>query len=142
LLVEFASLWLDLPEAWVDVTDDLPPDSPPTLARPDGIGAIQFTVARYATGTVPQFSEANLREMLARQTAAATGLDIQAELVEGLHIVGGTRVLEENALGAWYVSDGFNLAFVTYVGQGSAELVEGEISDTRDIVNSIIFFIE
>jgi len=43
-------LLLDLPADWFDVTDDLPRDAPPTLARNSGVGALQFSIARYHSG--------------------------------------------------------------------------------------------
>src|SRR4051794_33045611 len=51
--VQFYGLSFDLPEAWADITQDVPGGSPPSLARPTGAGAIQFSIAKYRGGEEP-----------------------------------------------------------------------------------------
>ena len=48
MLVKFCGLEFDLPNDWEDVTDG--DDSPPALARPDGVGAVQFSFASRTDG--------------------------------------------------------------------------------------------
>jgi hypothetical protein len=50
----FANVFLYLPWGWIDVTDDLPAGSPPTLSRGEkAVGALQFSTALYVTGARP-----------------------------------------------------------------------------------------
>lgn len=51
---------------WEDITDAVEADDPPfSLARGDGVGALQFSVALYTSGPVPDPSPADLEEMVA-----------------------------------------------------------------------------
>lgn len=51
--VECHGLRFDLPDKWVDVTDDLPPGTAAILARPTGVGAAKFSISRYQGGEDP-----------------------------------------------------------------------------------------
>jgi hypothetical protein len=44
--VAFETFAVDVPCGWADITDTVDADSPPyTLAHPNGVGALQFSVA-------------------------------------------------------------------------------------------------
>lgn len=60
----FADVLIELPAGWADVGDDMPEGAPPTLARVDGVGALQFSVARYQSGANPNIHEDDLDELL------------------------------------------------------------------------------
>ncbi|HSO31026.1 MAG TPA: hypothetical protein VLT33_00880, partial [Labilithrix sp.] len=60
----FAGLTMVIPDGWSDVTDDLPAGTPCTLARPDGIGALQFSRAHYRGGVVPEITVEDLESLL------------------------------------------------------------------------------
>src|SRR5436190_2710638 len=61
----FANLWLTLPPGWVDVTDDLPNGTPPTLGRGEkGWGALQISSARYNGGDKPRIDRHALQSLL------------------------------------------------------------------------------
>jgi len=62
----FADVRISLLEGWVDVTDDLPEGTPPTLAKPEGVGALQFSVAKYRAGAKPNVSEDDLEALLVK----------------------------------------------------------------------------
>jgi hypothetical protein len=59
--MDFAGLVLDVPKAWSDLTDNLEPGSPPTLAPDHGFGFLQFTVATYVSGKKPNIGLDNLK---------------------------------------------------------------------------------
>jgi len=61
---EFAGLRIQLATDWVDITHDLDSGSPPTLAKPTGFGAFQFTVARYVSGDRPNIGAVALADLL------------------------------------------------------------------------------
>src|SRR6266404_5571669 len=50
---------------WFDVTDELEVGAPFTLARSDGFGALQFSLATYKSGQVPAIGLDQLRQLLA-----------------------------------------------------------------------------
>ena len=128
-----------IPDGWSDVTDDLPAGTPCTLARPDGIGALQFSRAHYRGGVVPEITVEDLESLLeafakSRGLAAPVikrGMGRHAFVWCDLHS-GGELVR------VWYVSDGRDVAMVSYV----AEVLEGvqlarEIQDATDILMSV-----
>lgn len=116
LRVSFYGLSLGLPDGWVEITDDLPDGSPPTLARSDGVGAAQFSIALYASGKAPHVGQQDLRDLLqdfASQHAINIGavIDVEAKC----NCAYATGESEGHLLGVWYLSDGENIALVTYV---------------------------
>ena len=70
----FSGMKTMLPESWIDVTDDLPDGSPITLAKPDGIGALQFTFAKYQAGALPEVGVDDLHKLLVPTVDTADGL--------------------------------------------------------------------
>lgn len=140
--VGFGSLIAELPDGWVDVTDDLPEGSPITLARQDGVGALQFTVARYKSGAVPNVTVAELKKMLA-QFADSKGLGAPVEEHEGrgvhLYISGDFQVAGET-IRVWYVTNGRDVALVTYVTQDAeTSRIHAELQDAARIVQTVRF---
>lgn len=55
-LCTFADVHIILPNDWVDVSDDMPEGTPPTLAKPDGVGALQFSVGSIGPAPTPRSS--------------------------------------------------------------------------------------
>ncbi|MEZ4373464.1 MAG: hypothetical protein R3B07_21770 [Polyangiaceae bacterium] len=138
---EFATLKLKLPATWRDGTQD-GEDLPPTLVREQGVGSLQFSVARYASGEAPNMTLADLRELLSARIARH-GLQSKA-LTEHSRAtrmsVRGRCWDSDVACSLWMLSNGSDIAFVSYVfiredGEPSAE----ELSEAEAIVNSIEF---
>lgn len=63
-LCTFADVRVSLLNGWVDVSNNMPEGTPPTLAKPEGVGALQFSVGRYRAGTDPQFRPEDLDTLL------------------------------------------------------------------------------
>jgi hypothetical protein len=117
---------------WRDVTRELEVTDPPwTLARPDGVGVFQFSVAHYQRGAVPNASSDVLLSLL-RDFASSHELgeptDVAAEAGE-LRIAAGSFRQRDSFIRAWYISDGRSFARITYTcafGRQQAELSECE----------------
>lgn len=114
--VTFAGLHIALPTDWDDITTELPSDTPPTLARCNGVGALQFSVAKYVSGPVPDIDATELRGFLT-DLGSRRGLSISSlsagvgrnRFVVGTHEAGGELIR------VWYVTNARDLALVTYV---------------------------
>lgn len=123
---------IGLVEGWRDITDEVESDAPPfTLARAEGMGAFQLSFAFYQSGQYPDASAAVLLSML-RKFAHARDLGEPADIateVGGLHLAGASFRWQDDFLRVWFVSDGSNLAQVTYTcvwGGQAAELQDCE----------------
>ena len=63
--IPFKMFTVVAPDGWEDVTDSLEIEGPPfTLARADGVGALQFSIATYSGGERPDPSPDDLLEMV------------------------------------------------------------------------------
>ncbi|WP_165228344.1 hypothetical protein [Aquisphaera insulae] len=125
---------------WEDFTETIEADEPPfTLARGDGAGALQFSIALFTNGPVPNPTPDQLYEMVLR-FAEARGLDAPAEVVlesSPLRLAAGSFEWGEDFLRIWQVSDGRNFAFVTYTCESGQQ--GRELGDAERIVRSIRF---
>ena len=117
---------------WCDITDEVEaPDPPWTLAKPDGVGAFQFSIATYQSGPIPNPTPQVLLTLL-RDFAMSKHLGEPADIVteEGeLRIAAASFRQGQNFLRAWYTSDGRSFAKVTYMcawGKQSTELPDCE----------------
>jgi hypothetical protein len=140
LRVEFDVFAVDVPRGWTDVTGTVKADNPPfTLARGDGVGALQFSIALYKGGPAPDSSPSDLGVMVER-FRRESGLGEPAALVTEPGpplLAAGSFAWGDNFLRVWQVSDGRNFAFITYtcaVGEAGPELPACE-----RIVRSIVF---
>ena len=52
---------LDIPDDWFDTTED---SAPFTLTKPDGVGALQFSVGLYESGEAPKLNCSALSSLL------------------------------------------------------------------------------
>src|SRR6185369_447173 len=96
-------------------------------ARPDGVGAFQFSVATYKSGGIPKATPKVLLSLL-RDFAASRELGEPADVVteDGqLPLAAASFHHGDNFLRVWYASDGQSFAKVTYTcawGDQQAEL--------------------
>ena len=139
--VEFYGLRLDLPEAWVDVTEDLPVGSPPSLARPMGAGAIQFSIAKYRGGEEPNVTIDSLRALLA-EFCQRNGMPCDHMVVcKGKLIsVEASSVKNDELIRARYFSNGKDVVLGTYVcsDANNYEMKE-DLKGYERIMNSVDF---
>jgi hypothetical protein len=138
----FANCVLRLPDGWVDVTDELPPGSPPSLAKTHGHGVLQFSVATYSAGKKPGVSSKDLETML-HEFAQDKGLGAPQDMSiqhNGVASVSADFQGQNELIRAWYVSDGVDVALVTYTTQTVDDVKEtGELDEANSIVDSIKF---
>src|SRR2546422_11722629 len=108
---------IDCVEGWCDVTHEVEAtDSPWTLTRPDGVGALQFSAALYRRGPVPAASAAVLHSML-REFARARDLGEPTDIVtvDGeLRLAAASFRWQHDFVRVWYLSTGPSFAQVTY----------------------------
>src|SRR5215467_4641670 len=108
---------IDCIKGWCDVTHDVKGDTPPwTLARPDGVGAFQFSSALYRSGPVPAASAAVLLSML-REFADTQELGELTDIVteDGkLCLAAASFQWRHDFVRVWFVSDGSSFAQITY----------------------------
>lgn len=139
--IQFNGLPLDLPAGWVDVTSDLPAGMPPTLARPNGVGALQFSVARYGVGKDPRISLEDLQDILGRYCESLSR-DFGAHIVSDGDIekVGCISFEDDETLGVWMLSNGFDVVLVTYLATGAHHpTVSKELAEVKLMIETIDF---
>ncbi|HEU6442383.1 MAG TPA: hypothetical protein VFF38_08475 [Microvirga sp.] len=138
----FGGVEATVPGTWRDITDEVEADAPPyTLADPDeGVGALQFSIAAYQGGAMPAPSREELRDMaLGFGKERDCGKPFEERLFTDEFLRGAAMSFrrEEDFLRVWYISDGWNVAFITYVCEWSEQ--DRELSVCEDIVKSVRF---
>lgn len=138
--MQFAGLEMDALPNWFDITHDLEADSPFTLAKDDGIGALQFTFARYEAGKDPRIGAADLKSLL-RKFEAAENLPEPSETSESDGWVSSTYQLPGQLLKVWYLTNGLSVVFATYVAvlPTTTGDLQRELNEASRIVESIAF---
>jgi hypothetical protein len=139
-LYKIGSLRITTPNDWLDVTQKVEERNPPfTLARPDGVGAIQFSIAEYHSGRVPKITLDGLRQFLtdfaqSRELGPGYGFASQENI---LSLAAASFDFEDRFLRVWYCSDGQNVVLVTYNCERGQQ--QAELSDCESIVRSLKF---
>lgn len=138
--VEFAGVAIALPDGWFDVTPDA--GGPSTLARPEGIGAVQLSVAKYKKGAAPAIDRPTLRGLLF-DFGKSRGLGVPTNVTEGegcCQFVAGDFNSDADLVHVWYVSNGSDVALVTYLTQQPLnEDVPLEVRAAHEMVESLEF---
>jgi hypothetical protein len=129
---EFPTFSIVVPHGWQNVTDTVEViDAPFTLARDDGVGALQLSIGSYVRGPDPNPSPEDLLELLqsvADSHALGTPQAITLQQFP-LRLAAASFSTSDGFMRIWCVSDGHSFAFVTYTcesGQQHAELEECE----------------
>jgi hypothetical protein len=139
MLVDFYGLTFDLPAGWLDITEDLGNGAPPTLAKPQGVGVIQFSIARYRSGDDPKITISDLRgflDHLCQHNGLTCGHIIERER----EIV---SVTAECARGemltlAGYFTNGSDLVFATYEClEADRPLIGDELTGARQVFDTL-----
>ncbi|WP_421912656.1 hypothetical protein [Mesorhizobium sp.] len=142
MVVQFYGITFDLPTGWEDITDDLPTGSPPTLAKASGVGAVQFSIAKHRSGKKSNADFGELRSFMVElcQNNLIDTEHISARKFEKIMCVDVISKKADQTLSAWYLSDGDDFAFVTYLALGEEnDRINEELNDTREIISSISF---
>jgi len=135
-----AGLSLAVEKDWSDITDELPSGSPATLARPDGIGVLQFSAAAYKAGALPNIDDQGLQRMLeafGRERGFGEPKNVVA-LVGSSTAVCGDHLDGAGLVRAWYLTNGRDVALVTYVSlDRGSDLTTRELAEVVKMVSSI-----
>jgi len=138
--IVFDSFSVVAPPGWDDYTDSAETDDPPfTLARDDGVGALQFSIGLYSRGRVPDPSPTDLWEMVesfgrTRELGAAREAVLESS---PLRLAAASFDIGEDFLRVWYVSNGRDFGMITYVCEAGREGLE--LGECESIVRSIEF---
>jgi hypothetical protein len=138
--VNYDGLIFDWPEGWLDITADLPPEAPLTLGRPSGHGAIQFSTVKYTGGQRPNITVDDLRSLF-EPFCIQNGLNVaDISIEDALMSCVGANGMSSNSsfLAAWYLSNGNDVVFVTYVSAlPESEQTQIEYNDAVALVGTL-----
>lgn len=133
-------LQITTPAEWLDVTNEIGEANPPfTLAKQDGVGVIQFSVAEYLSGKLPNVTRDVLNELLvdfAQSRELGQGYAFASQPKQPLFTAASFN-FENRFLRVWYCSDGQSIVLVTYNCQEGLQKIE--LSDCESIVHSLKF---
>ena len=140
--IDLGGIEVSAPASWYDITDEVEGENPPyTLAEPEeGVGALQFSSAIHKGGVVPAPSPDDLRNMaldFGKRRSLGDAFDQQIFANGMLRGAGVSYRWEEDFIRVWYVSDGRNLVFITYVCDWVSR--DRELSTCGNIVKSLRF---
>jgi hypothetical protein len=140
---KFGGLEITAVPQWLDVTHEVETESAPfTLARPDGVGALQFSVARYKDGTKPNVQILDLQKLsadfaLSRELGKGFGQGVREQpiLIYAQSFIAGKQFIR-----VWYCSNGQDVVLVTYVCERGREGLE--LSDCEKMVSNLQFDVQ
>ena len=130
-------------DGWCDITDEAQAaDRPWTFAKPDGVGAFQFSVATYESGRRPDPIPHDLLALLQDFAGSAElGEPADVDVENGhLRLVAGSFRFGDDFLRVWYVSDGLSFAKVTYTSAWGTQ--HAELVDCEKMIRTLRFEIE
>lgn len=138
---DFSTFSVDLSPGWGDITADVEADDPPTtVARDDGVGALQFSIGLYESGPRPRGAVDQLQEYL-DGFAESHGLTSPTDTTRESSprgLVAASFQPGDQLVRVWYVSEGGNFAFVTYTCERS-NVEPRELGEAEKIVRSLLF---
>ena len=120
------------PDGWEEITESNGGNpSPLTIAKRDGVGALQFSTALYEEGRQPDPTPDDLLGMVMEFTESRGWGQPNGKTTaqEPIRLGAGSIRDQDWFIRLWYVSDGWNVGFVTYTcewGQQARELEECE----------------
>ncbi|HEX4085788.1 MAG TPA: hypothetical protein VHY22_12820 [Chthoniobacteraceae bacterium] len=134
------NLIITAPGPWKDITDPVEgSDVPFTLAKDDGTGALQFSVATYKSGKIPNVSLQDLDELridfAEKKQLGKAFAEVNPEGI--LRVSGGSYQTTQSFVRVWYCSDGKNIALITCLADKGKE--DGEPGECDAIVSVIRF---
>ena len=137
-MVNFGGFKMNLPGGWYDSTHEVEADNPPlTITKQDGVGALQFTVALYTSGKLPNATVRDVHDMLLNFVGdSGPPRDVVLE-DEPLPLAACSFDWQGSFVRAWFVTDGSNFAQVTYICEPQA--IGPELAEAEAIVRSLTF---
>jgi hypothetical protein len=129
---------VDLPPGWAEITRELPGAPAPTIAKADGVGALQFSQAEFEGGVVESFDTAELLDIvrgIAHRADEAIAFDESSDITGPLRLGAVSLALDGNFVRVWGVSDGRGVVLATYTC-GWADR-EREVEECTRVVESI-----
>jgi len=135
----FHGLNLHLPSGWCDITDIEAAEAIPTLAREDGVGALQFSMLWQLSGAVSVITAADIRG-IHDEFIKNKGLErlkaIDLRRAVGGVICSGDYKREDDFIRVYHHTDGTHVLISTYLYR---EILrnEQEVIEADHIVNSI-----
>jgi len=138
---DYSNFSVDLPPGWGDITADVEADDPPaTVARGDGVGALQFSIGVYESGPRPRGDvgelQALLDEFAESQGWTSPSNTTRESAPRGL--VAASFKWDDDFVRVWYLGDEGNVALVTYTC-AAGDVSRRELAEAEQIVRSIIF---
>ena len=122
-----SNLIITAPNCWKDITEAVGGDNVPfTLAKDDGKGAMQFSIAEYKSGKDPHVTLSDLDRLLT-SFADSRKFDVPFDesRLTGLIISSAASYNAENDfIRIWYCSDGKSIVLCTYVSEWGAQGAE------------------
>jgi hypothetical protein len=136
----FGGITLEAAPGWKNITGELEEPNPPfTLAKSDGVGALQLSPALYRHGPIPAPTTDDLLEM-AEKFGSQRNLGHPFD--QGAHqgaisSAGVSYHSRDDFIRAWYVTDGRNFALITYVCKWGLETEE--LAECEEMIKGIQF---
>jgi len=128
---------IELADGRFDITDTLEADSPFTLAREDGIGAFQLSLARFSSGAVPNATAEDLRGMLesfGSKRNLGSPIDVRIH-DQKVRCIGGS-FSSEDFIRVWYATNGRSFIFASHV---AAHTAPEEVAVCEQMIRSVEF---
>ena len=113
----YEAFTVDLPENWEDVSEELGDEDLVTFAQLDGKGALQVSLAVYRAGGLPKIGHLDLEELrddFARRQGLGSPIDTSTAETD-LLVAEASYHSDSDLVRVWYVTDGANVALLTYV---------------------------
>ncbi len=118
------NLIITTPSPWKDITESVELSSVPfTLAKEDGTGALQFSLATYRGGLIPNSTINDLdgmRSKFAQSKNFGAAFD-EIRSTGDLSISGGSYKAMGDYVRVWYCSEGKSFVLVTYIAVWGTE---------------------
>jgi hypothetical protein len=133
--IQFDFFSVDTPDGWRNISESVES----TLARDNGVGALQIAIELYLSGTVANPTPQDLLAMVehfAKVHKLGKPLNVALES-KPIRLAAASYNWNGAFLRLWQVSDGGNFAFVTYTCD--ARHSDRELPDCEAIVRSLVF---
>jgi hypothetical protein len=123
---------------WLDITDDVGSDAPLTIAKNDGVGALQVTAATFRAGAKPAPTPDTLEKMVLDFGKRHGQTVFDLETGRGVSDYSALSIQTgDDFVRAWYLTNGTDFCLVTYTCRWGAQHLE--LSEVSRIVSSLSF---